>query len=220
VSVLERPLIIGVVGGSGSGKTTVTRAIYDMPGVDAALIDQDAYYRDLAHLPLEERKRVNFDHPDTFDTALLVHHLTELSRGQPVEKPTYDYAAYTRATPTERVEPKDVILVDGILLFADARLRPLFDIKIFVDVADDVRFIRRLQRDTAIRGRNMDDVIGQYLATVRPMHLEFVEPSKRYADIIIPEGGFNRIGIEMIQARVALEIARRGRELGIGSRES
>jgi uridine kinase len=218
--VLERPLIIGVVGGSGSGKTTVTRAIYDMPGVDAALIDQDAYYRDLAHLPLEERKRVNFDHPDTFDTALLVHHLTELSRGQPVEKPTYDYAAYTRATPTERVEPKDVILVDGILLFADARLRPLFDIKIFVDVADDVRFIRRLQRDTAIRGRNMDDVIGQYLATVRPMHLEFVEPSKRYADIIIPEGGFNRIGIEMIQARVALEIARRGRELGIGSRES
>jgi uridine kinase len=220
VTVLERPLIIGVVGGSGSGKTTVTRAIYDMPGVDAALIDQDAYYRDLAHLPLEERKRVNFDHPDTFDTALLVHHLTELSRGQPVEKPTYDYAAYTRATPTERVEPKDVILVDGILLFADARLRPLFDIKIFVDVADDVRFIRRLQRDTAIRGRNMDDVIGQYLATVRPMHLEFVEPSKRYADIIIPEGGFNRIGIEMIQARVALEIARRGRELGIGSRES
>jgi uridine kinase len=209
VSVLERPLIIGVVGGSGSGKTTVTRAIYDMPGVDAAFIDQDAYYRDLAHLSLDERKRVNFDHPDAFDTALLVHQLTELSRGQPIDKPTYDYAAHTRAVPTERVEPKDVILVDGILLFADAGLRPLFDIKIFVDVSEDVRFIRRLQRDTADRGRSMDEVIRQYLATVRPMHLEFIEPSKRYADIIIPEGGFNRIGIEMIQARVALEIARR-----------
>jgi len=212
--------MIGVVGGSGSGKTTVTRAIYDMPGVDAAFIDQDAYYLDLAHLPLEERKRVNFDHPDAFDTALLVRQLTDLSRGLAIDKPTYDFAAYTRAVPTQRVEPKDVILVDGILLFADARLRPLFDIKIYVDVADDVRFIRRLQRDTAERGRRMDDVIRQYLATVRPMHLEFIEPSKRYADIIIPEGGFNRIGIEMIQARVASEIARRGRELGVVSRES
>jgi uridine kinase len=207
--VLERPLIIGVVGGSGSGKTTVTRAIYDLPGVDAAFIDQDAYYRDLAHLPLEQRKQVNFDHPDAFDTELLVHQLGTLQQGQPIEKPTYDYAAHTRATLTERVDPKDVILVDGILLFADARLRPLFDIKIYVDVAEDVRFIRRLQRDTSDRGRSMEDVIRQYLATVRPMHLEFIEPSKRYADIIIPEGGFNRIGIEMIQARVRLEIERR-----------
>lgn len=205
----ERPLIIGVVGGSGSGKTTVTRAIYDLPGVDAAFIDQDAYYRDLSHIPLEERKRVNFDHPEAFDTDLLVHQLTRLQEGHPVDKPTYDYAAHTRAAATERLLPKSVILVDGILLFADARLRPLFDIKIYVDVAEDVRFIRRLQRDTAERGRTMEDVIRQYLATVRPMHLEFVEPSKRYADIIIPEGGFNRIGIEMIQARVQLEIARR-----------
>lgn len=208
--VLERPLIIGVVGGSGSGKTTVTRAIYDMPGVDAAFIDQDAYYRDLSHLSMDERKRVNFDHPDAFDTELLVAQLEALQRGEAIEKPTYDYAAYTRAVPTERVEPKDVVLVDGILLFADARLRPLFDIKIYVDVAEDVRFIRRLQRDVAERGRTMDSVIRQYLATVRPMHLEFIEPSKRYADIIIPEGGFNKIGIEMIQARVRLEIERRG----------
>ena len=205
----ERPLIIGVVGGSGSGKTTVTRAIYDLPGVDAAFIDQDAYYRDLSHLPLEARKQVNYDHPDAFDTELLVRHLTMLQDGKPVDKPTYDYAAHTRAPATVRLEPRNVILVDGILLFADQRLRPLFDIKIFVDVSDDVRFIRRLQRDTAERGRSMEDVIRQYLATVRPMHLEFVEPSKRYADIIIPEGGFNRIGVEMVQARVRLEIDRR-----------
>lgn len=201
--------MIGVVGGSGSGKTTVARSIYDMPGMDAAFLDQDAYYRDLAHLPLDERKRVNFDHPETFDTELLVRHLEALAGGEAIDKPTYDFAAYTRAARTERVEAKDVILVDGILLFADARLRPLFDIKIYVDVAEDVRFIRRLQRDTRERGRSMDDVIRQYLATVRPMHLEFVEPSKRYADIIIPEGGFNRIGIEMIQARVQLEVERR-----------
>ena len=209
----ERPLTIAVVGGSGSGKTTVTRAIYDMPGVQAAFVDQDAYYRDLSHLALEERKKVNYDHPDSFDTELLVRQLEQLQRGEAVDKPTYDYAAHTRAAGTVRVEPKDVILVDGILLFADARLRPLFDIKIFVDVSEDVRFIRRLQRDTAERGRSMEDVIRQYLATVRPMHLEFIEPSKRYADIIIPEGGFNRIGIEMIQARVRLEMERRG---GVG----
>lgn len=198
-----------MVGGSGSGKTTVTRAIIDMPGVDAAFIDQDAYYKDLAHLELAERRKVNYDHPDSFDTELLVAQLQQLRRGEAIEKPTYDYAAHTRAARTERVEPRNVILVDGILLFADARLRALFDIKIFVDVAEDVRFIRRLQRDTAERGRDMHDVIRQYLATVRPMHLEFIEPSKRYADIIIPEGGHNRIGIEMIQARVRLEMERR-----------
>jgi uridine kinase len=201
--------VIGVVGGSGSGKTTVARSIYDMPGMDAAFLDQDAYYRDLSYLPLDERKRVNFDHPDAFDTELLVAHLDALARGEAIEKPTYDYAAYTRSARTERIESRDVVLVDGILLFADARLRGLIDIKIYVDVAEDVRFIRRLQRDTQTRGRSMDEVIRQYLATVRPMHLEFVEPSKRYADIIIPEGGFNRIGIEMIQARVQLEVERR-----------
>jgi uridine kinase len=209
--------VIGVVGGSGSGKTTVARSIYDMPGMDAAFLDQDAYYRNLSHLSLEERKRVNFDHPDAFDTELLVAHLEALARGDAIEKPTYDYAAYTRAASTERIESRDVVLVDGILLFADARLRALIDIKIYVDVAEDVRFIRRLQRDTQGRGRSMDEVIRQYLATVRPMHLEFVEPSKRYADIIIPEGGFNRIGIEMIQARVQLEVERRRVLQGLGS---
>jgi uridine kinase len=207
--MLQRPLIIGVVGGSGSGKTTVARAIYEYLGANAALVDQDAYYRDLAHLSLDERRRLNFDHPDAFDTELLAVHLEQLAAGQSVAKPTYDYAAHTRATATVPVEPRDVILVEGILLFADHRLRSLFDIKIFVDVAEDVRFIRRLQRDVTERGRQMEDVIQQYLTTVRPMHLEFVEPSKRYADVILPEGGHNRIGIEMILARVELELSRR-----------
>ena len=208
--------MIGVVGGSGSGKTTVARAIYDFLGMDAAFIDQDAYYRDLLHLPLEERRRINFDHPDAFDTELLVEHLTRLQQGLPIQKPTYDFAAHTRAPATVEIHPRDVILIDGILLFADARLRPLFDIKIFVDVAEDVRFIRRLQRDIAERGRTMDDVIRQYLTTVRPMHLEFVEPSKRYADIILPEGGHNRIGVEMILARVELELSRRRQPIRAG----
>ena len=208
--------MIGVVGGSGSGKTTVARAIYDFLGMDAAFIDQDAYYRDLLHLPLEERRRINFDHPDAFDTELLVEQLTRLQQGLPIQKPTYDFAAHTRAPATVEIHPRDVILIDGILLFADARLRPLFDIKIFVDVAEDVRFIRRLQRDVAERGRTMDDVIRQYLTTVRPMHLEFVEPSKRYADIILPEGGHNRIGVEMILARVELELNRRRQTVRAG----
>jgi len=205
----SRPLVIAVAGGSGSGKTTVARAIDEAVHRESVLIEQDAYYKDLAHLPLEERKKVNFDHPDAFDTELMVAQLRLLTSGQSVEKPTYDYAAHTRAAATVRVVPKDVILVEGILLFADARLRQLFDIKVFVDVADDVRFIRRLQRDVVERGRTMDSVIQQYLTTVRPMHLEFVEPSKRYADIILPEGGLNLIGVEMIVARVEREARRR-----------
>jgi uridine kinase len=206
---MSRPLVIGVVGGSGSGKTTVARAIYDALGRDAVFIDQDAYYRDLGHLDLEERKRVNFDHPDAFDTELLVAQLAALVAGEAVDKPTYDFVAHTRAERTVRVEPCDVILVEGILLFADARLRALFDIKVFVDVESDVRFIRRLVRDTAERGRSLETVVQQYLTTVRPMHLEFVEPTKRWADVIIPEGGHNQIGVEMLQARVEAEIARR-----------
>ena len=206
----SRPLIIGLVGGSGSGKTTVARAILDaLGGVDAAFIDQDSYYKDLHGMSLEERAKVNFDHPDSLDNDLLVSQLQSLASGVGIDKPTYDFAHHTRADKTERIEPRDVILVDGILLFADPRLRRLFDIKIFVDVADDVRFIRRLQRDVAERGRSMDSVISQYLATVRPMHLEFVEPSKRYADVIIPEGGHNKIGVEMIQTRVRDELRRR-----------
>lgn len=207
--MLQRPLMIGVVGGSGSGKTTVARAIYDFLGMNASFVDQDAYYRDLSDMPFEQRRLVNFDHPDAFDTDLFVEQLSALQQGRPIRKPTYDFAAHTRAGVTVEIHPKDVILVDGILLFADPRLRALFDIKIFVDVADDVRFIRRLQRDVSERGRTMEDVIRQYLATVRPMHLEFVEPSKRYADVILPEGGHNRIGVEMILARVELELSRR-----------
>lgn len=205
----HRPLIIAVVGGTGSGKTTVARAIHDSLGGGAVLLDQDAYYRDLAHLTLDERRQVNFDHPDSIDAELLIRHLEALAAGEAIEKPTYDFAAHTRAAQRERVEPSEVIIVEGILLLTDPRLRELFDIRIFVDVGDDVRFIRRLLRDTRERGRTMDNVIQQYLSTVRPMHLEFVEPSKRHADVILPEGGFHRIGIEMVQARVERELARR-----------
>lgn len=209
-----RPLIIGVVGGSGSGKTTVARAIHESTGLDAAFVDQDAYYKDLAHLTLEARRQVNFDHPDALDNELLAAHLELLAGGVAVRKPTYDYTAHTRAAATVVVESRDIVIVDGILLFTDARLRRLFDIKVYVDVADDIRFIRRLQRDVQDRGRSMPEVIHQYLATVRPMHLEFVEPSKRYADVILPEGGHNRIGIEMIIARVRPELQRRRAEEG------
>lgn len=204
-----RPLIIGVVGGSGSGKTTVARAIHTATGIDAAFVDQDAYYKDLAHLTLDERRRVNFDHPDALDNDLLVEHLEALAAWQPIQKPTYDYAAHTRAAAVVTVTPSPIVIVDGILLFFDPRLRDYFDIKLYVDVADDIRFIRRLQRDVEERGRSMADVIRQYLTTVRPMHLEFVEPSKRWADVILPEGGHNRIAVEMVIARVILELQRR-----------
>lgn len=206
---MMRPLTIGVAGGSGSGKTTVARAIHARLDVDAVFLDQDAYYRDLGHLSLDERARTNFDHPDALDTDLMVAHLEALAAGRAIDKPTYDFARHTRAAATVRVEPREVIIVDGILSFADAQLRRRFDVKVFVDVADDLRFIRRLQRDVSDRGRSVDSVIAQYLGTVRPMHLEFVEPSKRYADIIVPEGGQNVIAIEMLAARVAAEVARR-----------
>lgn len=207
--MLDGPLTIGVVGGSGSGKTTVARAIYDRLGLDATFVDQDAYYRDLAHLSFDERVAFNFDHPDAFDTELLLEHLALLQAGRAVDKPTYDFARHTRADATVRLEPRDVILVDGILLFADARIRALIDIKVFVDVDDDIRFIRRLERDVNERGRSVSGVIRQYLDTVRPMHLEFIEPSKRYADVILPEGGHNQVGVDMILARVLMELSRR-----------
>lgn len=204
-----RPLVIGVAGGSGSGKTTVATAIDEAVGFASVLIDMDAYYKDQASMTMAERRAVNYDHPDSLDLDLMVAQLEALAAGRSVEKPVYDYAAHTRAAQTVLVEPQDVIVVEGILLFADARLRALFDIKIFVEVADDVRFIRRLRRDTVERGRSVESVINQYLGSVRPMHLEFVEPSKRYADVILPEGGQNRVGVEMILARVEREANQR-----------
>ncbi len=204
-----QPLLIGVVGGSGSGKTTVARGIADALGELAALLDMDAYYKDLAHLTLDQRCEVNFDHPDSIDVDLMASHLASLRAGRSIEKPTYDFAAHTRSGLTVPVTARAVVVVDGILLFALAELRELFDIKIYVDVDDDVRFIRRLTRDVTERGRTMEDVIRQYLATVRPMHLTFVEPSRRHADVIIPEGGHNREGVEMVLARVERELRRR-----------
>jgi uridine kinase len=198
-----KPFVIGIAGGTGSGKTTVARRIYDSLHLDSAVfLDHDSYYRELDHLPMEERRRVNFDHPDSLDNDLLVEHLERLLEREPIDKPVYDFAAHTRAGSTVRIEPRDVILVEGILIFVDPRLRDLFDLKIFVDTEADVRFIRRMRRDLELRGRNVESVIEQYLGTVRPMHFEFVEPSKRYADVIIPRGGNNTPGIEVIAARV------------------
>jgi uridine kinase len=207
-----KPFLIGIAGGTGSGKTTVARRIYDSLHLDAAVfIDHDAYYRDLGHLSLEERGAVNFDHPDALDNALMAAQLEALLERRPIEKPVYDFALHTRAPETVHVEPRDVILVDGILLFAEPRLRELFDLRIFVDTDADVRFIRRLRRDLDERGRSLDSVIEQYLTTVRPMHFEFVEPTKRYADVIIPRGGQNRAGIEVVAARIRERLAEKER---------
>jgi uridine kinase len=203
--VLNRtdPLIIGIAGGSGSGKTTVANLIMERTGAKhIALIAHDSYYKDLTKLAPEERRRVNFDHPDSLDSQLLIQHLQALKRGESVEVPVYDFKLHTRTQMTIHIESQPVILVEGILIFAEPALRRLFDIKIFVDTDADIRFIRRLQRDIAERGRSSDSVVNQYLTTVRPMHLEFVEPSKRYADVIVPEGGMNTVALDMIVARV------------------
>jgi uridine kinase len=197
------PLVIGVAGGSGSGKTTVMNAILGRVGPErVAVLPHDAYYRDLSNLPLEERAQVNFDHPDAFDNALYRSHLDALIDSQPVEMPTYDYATYVRLPESVIVAPQPVVLLEGILIFADAQLRTRMGVKIFVDAESDLRIIRRIQRDTQTRGRTVESVIEQYLKTVRPMHLEFVEPSKRYADIIIPNGGLNAIAIDMVVAKI------------------
>jgi uridine kinase len=198
-----KPIIIGVAGGTASGKTTVSDAILDRVGRDRiTYIQHDSYYRDLSHLPLEERRKLNVDHPDALETKLLVFHLRQLQAGEAVEVPVYDFATYQRRDTTRRVEPRRVILVEGILIFADKELREMMDVKLYVDTDADLRFIRRLQRDTRERDRTVEMVTRQYLNTVRPMHLEFVEPSKRYADVIIPAGGFNEAAIQMIVARI------------------
>jgi uridine kinase len=198
-----RPIVIGVAGATGSGKTTVARKILERVGAEhIAYIPHDAYYRDLSHLSPQEREQVNFDHPDSLETELLIKHLKELRAEQPVKTPVYDFTSHTRTQRTRLVNPARVILVEGILVFAERDLRRLFDVKLYVDTDADVRFIRRLRRDLEERGRTVESVCDQYLTTVRPMQLEFVEPSKRYADVIIPEGGFNEVAIDMVAARI------------------
>jgi uridine kinase len=192
-----------VAGGTGSGKTTVGRRIQEAANVEhLAYMQHDNYYRDQSHLSREERSRTNYDHPDSLETELMVQHLRALKAGQPIQMPIYDFTQDTRSAETQRVEPAPVILVEGILIFVEKELRDLMDIRIFVDTDADVRFIRRLRRDIVERGRSLDSVVQQYMGTVRPMHLEFVEPSKRYADIIVPRGGDNRVAMEMIVSRI------------------
>jgi uridine kinase len=208
-----RPLIIGIAGGSGSGKSTVAHKVAEALGrCSAAFIDMDAYYRNFAHLPVEERRCVNWDHPDAFDNDLLVEQLGQLAAGVAIDKPVYDFVSHTRGPLTERVEPSDVVVVDGILLFVDERVRELCDVKVFVDADADVRLIRRIRRDMASRGRPLEEILDQYLSTVQPMHLQFVEPSKRYADVIVPRGGHNEIAIEMIVAKIQRRLAARREE--------
>jgi uridine kinase len=205
------PLTIGIAGGTGSGKTTVARAILDRVGADhITAFPHDAYYKDLTALPPSLRSQVNFDHPDSLETSLLIEHLQQLRKGQSIDLPVYDFKTHTRTPQTIRINPKPVVMVEGILIFTEPVLRELFDIKIFVDTDADIRFIRRLQRDIAERGRTSESVIQQYLTTVRPMHLEFVEPSKRYADIIIPEGGLNTVAMDIMVARVQTLLYDRG----------
>jgi uridine kinase len=204
-----KPLIIGIAGGSGSGKSTVATNVADLLTTSSvAFIDMDAYYKNFPTLSLDERKRLNWDHPDAFDYDLLYSHLEALSTRKSIEKPEYDFVTHLRRTEHTRVEPADVVVIDGILLFVDARVRDLCDVKVFVDADADIRLIRRIERDTHVRGRPLDEIIEQYLSTVQPMHNEFVEPSKRYADVIVPRGGHNSVAIEMIVAKIQRRLQR------------
>jgi len=205
---VEPRVIVGVAGGSGSGKTTVVRRIVDSLGSDeVTVLDHDRYYRDRNDLRLEERAALNYDHPDALETDLMVRHVQELKSGRAVQVPKYDFARHARLPETELFSPRRAIIVEGILVFTSPELRQLMDVKVFVDTDSDTRFIRRLQRDVADRGRTMESVIEQYQGTVKPMHLEFVEPSKRYADVIIPEGGDNQVAVDMVMALIKSLIA-------------
>ena len=195
-------MIVGICGGTGSGKTTVARRICEALEGRIVYLQQDSYYRDLSHLPFEQRCAVNFDHPDSVEFGLMTEHVLRLRGGEAVECPVYDFTQHTRRQETQHVEPQPAVLVEGILIFDHEPLRRLMDIKVFVDTEADVRFVRRLRRDLEKRGRTVQSVIQQYLETVRPMHLQFVEPAKRYADVIIPEGGHNRVGVEMVIEKV------------------
>jgi uridine kinase len=202
-AVVNVPIVIGVAGGSGSGKSTVVRRIIETLGTaDVTVLEHDRYYRDHPELRLEERAALNYDHPDSLETNLLVEHVQTLKAGRSVDVPVYDFARHTRQATRDRLSPRTAVIIEGILIFADAELRSLMDVKVFVDTDDDTRFIRRLQRDVSERGRTVDSVIDQYLSTVKPMHLEFVEPSKRYADVIVPEGGHNQVAIDMLMTLI------------------
>jgi uridine kinase len=203
--MLKKPqsLVIGIAGGTGSGKTTVANVILERVGKEhISYLPHDAYYRELSDLPPDQKAAVNFDHPDSLETELMIKHINELKNGRSVELPIYDFSTHSRTGKTIRVNPQRVIIVEGILIFTEPELRKLFDVKLFVDTNADVRFIRRLQRDITERGRTTEMVIHQYLTTVRPMHLEFAEPSKRYANVIIPEGGLNAVAMDMVIARI------------------
>lgn len=206
-------MIIGLSGGTGSGKTTVAHKIIRSVGEDNVVyLQQDSYYRNLGDMPIDLRHKVNFDHPDAFDTELMINHLAALRAGETIEQPIYDYATHSRKAETIHVEPRAVIIIEGILVFVNSKLRGLMDLKIFVDTDADIRFIRRLDRDVHERGRTVESIITQYTTTVRPMHLQFVEPSKRYADIIIPEGGHNDVGIDLITGKIKSILAVAGEQ--------
>ena len=203
-----KPFVIGVAGGTGSGKTTVSRRIQEaVSPKQIAYVQHDNYYRDQSHLSFPERVNTNYDHPNSLETSLMVEHLVALKAGQSIAMPRYDFSLHTRSKEVQQVDPAPIILVEGILIFVEKDLRELMDIRIFVDTDADIRFIRRLRRDMVERGRSLDSVVQQYMATVRPMHLEFVEPSKRYADIIVPRGGDNRAAMETIVARIQTQLA-------------
>ncbi len=192
-------MIIGICGGTGSGKTTIARAIVDAVGAEqVVLVEQDSYYRNLADMPLDERHQANFDHPDSLDSDMLVNHILRLKQGLAVEMPMYDFATHTRSDRIEVIEPKPVVIVEGILIFAEPRVLDLLDVRIYVDTPDDIRLMRRLRRDSTERGRTFERTLDQYERTIRPMHFEFVEPSKRHADVIIPEGGQTSVSVELL----------------------
>ena len=199
---MKKPIVVGIAGGTGSGKSTITSSLKEKLKDSVVVIEQDSYYKDQSSLPFEERIKTNYDHPFAFDNDLLVEHVLSLKEQKSIEKPIYDFETHNRKTETILVEPCDVIIVEGILILYEEAVRNLLDIKIFVDTDSDVRIIRRILRDIKERGRTLDSVIMQYLNTVRPSHLQFIEPSKRYADIIVPEGGYNQVAIDMIYARI------------------
>ncbi len=200
---MKKPILIGITGGTGSGKSTIADEIFNSFNEECiAMIQQDAYYKDQSHLSMEERTKTNYDHPRAFDNDLLVEHLNDLIAGKEIEKPIYDFTLHNRAKDTNVVKPRDIIIVEGILVLEDERIRDLLDIKVYVDTDADIRILRRLVRDINERGRTVDSVVEQYLSVVRPMHMQFTEPTKRYADIIVPEGGHNKVAIDILVSKI------------------